>query len=430
MKREMKKYNGDLMKFLDVSVSPYHAVAEMKQRCLDRGFSALSNSEVWKLEKGGRYVLDLGTGLIAFEIGKNPKSFRIAGSHTDSPGFMVKPNPDMRENSYWKLNTETYGGPILNTWLDRPLSIAGKVVAKGDSVFQVKEVLVDFKKPIALIPNLAIHQNRDINEGKKLNKQKDMLPLVGLTGEEVKKSEFLDKLAQCSDLKKEDILSYELYLYPVGTSSYVGFYDEMISSPRLDNLAMFYVNASALMDEEAQDSINIVVGFDNEEVGSLTKNGADSMLLSSVLQRISEALGIKGEQYHSMLNKSFLISCDMAHAIHSNVPEKTDPTNRPKMNGGPVIKMSYNKKYSSDARSSAVFMQLCEKAEVPVQQFVNRSDEAGGTTIGPICESKLPILSVDIGNPMLSMHSCRELMGSQDSFSLYQVLRLFFREKQ
>lgn len=426
MNRELKKYNKELMNFLDASVSPYHAVAEMKKKCLDKGFIPLMNVESWELEEGKRYFLDLGTAFVAFDIGKNPKHFRVLGSHTDSPGFMIKPNPDIRENDYWKLNTETYGGAILNTWLDRPLSIAGKVVAKGDSVFDTKNVLVDFKYPVAIIPNLAIHQNRDINEGKKLNRQKDMLPLVGLTGEELSRFDFSDRLAECSNLKKDEILSYELYLYPTEKASYVGFSDEMISSPRLDNLAMFYVNSTALMDTRAQDSINIIVGFDNEEVGSLTKNGADSSLLSVILQRISSALGRKGEEYYTMLNRSFLISCDMAHAIHSNVPEKTDPTNRPKMNQGPVIKMSYNKKYSSDAYSSAVFMQLCQKAEVPVQMFVNRSDEAGGTTIGPISESKLPITTVDIGNPMLSMHSSRELMGSNDSFSLYKVLKVFF----
>lgn len=426
MNRELKKYNKELMNFLDVSVSPYHAVAEMKKKCLDKGFIPLMNVESWELEKGKRYFLDLGTAFVAFDIGKNPKHFRVLGSHTDSPGFMIKPNADIRENDYWKLNTETYGGAILNTWLDRPLSIAGKLVAKGDSVFDTKNVLIDFKHPVAIIPNLAIHQNRDINEGKKLNRQKDMLPLVGLTGEDLSRFDFLDRLAECSNLEKDEILSYELYLYPTEKASYVGFYDEMISSPRLDNLAMFYVNSTALMDTRAQDSINLIVGFDNEEVGSLTKNGADSSLLSVLLQRISAALGMGVEEYYTMLNRSFLISCDMAHAIHSNVPEKTDPTNRPKMNQGPVIKMSYNKKYSSDAYSSAVFMQLCQKAEVPVQMFVNRSDEAGGTTIGPISESKLPMASVDIGNPMLSMHSSRELMGSKDSFSLYHVLKVFF----
>lgn len=428
LKQEVREYNTGLMEFLNRSVSPYHAVDEMKKNFVEQGFESLCMEEEWTLRRGGRYVVDLGTALIAFDIGEDPKSFRILGSHTDSPGFMIKPNPDISENLYCKLNTETYGGPILNTWLDRPLSVAGKVTLKGDKVFEPKNLLVDFEKNVAIIPNLAIHQNREVNKGFELNRQKDMLPLVGLSDEDMETKSFVQRLCDKCGAKTEDVLSYELYLYPREEAEYVGFDDEMISSGRLDNLAMFYVNSTSLMAVRAKNSINMVVGFDNEEVGSLTKNGADSNLLSSVLERIAGALGIEGEAYHTAMNLSFLISCDMAHAVHSNVPEKTDPTNKPKLNRGPVIKMSYNKKYSSDSYSSAVFMQLCEKAKVPVQLFVNRSDQAGGTTIGPISSSKLPIHCVDIGNPMLSMHSVRELMGAQDSFYLNEVLKVFFKE--
>lgn len=428
MKQEVREYNRSLMEFLNRSVSPYHAVDEMRKNFVEHGFENLCVKEEWMLKKGGRYVIDLGTALIAFDIGEEAKSFRILGSHTDSPGFMIKPNPDISENLYCKLNTETYGGPILSTWLDRPLSIAGKVTMKGDKVFEPKTLLVDFEKNVAIIPNLAIHQNREVNKGFELNRQKDMLPLVGLSHEGIETKNFVKHLCDKCGGRREDLLSYELYLYPKQEAEYVGFDDEMISSGRLDNLVMFYVNSTALMDVRAKNSINVVVGFDNEEVGSLTKNGADSNLLSSVLERIAGALGIEGEAYHTAMNRSFLISCDMAHAIHPNVPEKTDPTNKPKLNHGPVIKTSYNKKYSSDSYSSAVFMQLCEKAKVPVQLFVNRSDQAGGTTIGPISSSKLPVYSVDIGNPMLSMHSCRELMGSEDSFYLNEALKVFFEE--
>ena len=422
------KYNKDLMEFLDGGVSPYHAVESMKKRLEKSGYTGLDIKESWSLNRGGKYYVDLGTTLIGFAIGENADRFRILGSHTDSPTFLIKPNADIQFKNYQKLNTETYGGPILNTWLDRPLSVAGRVDLKGDSVFETKAVLVDFEEPVAIIPNLAIHQNRTVNQGLELNKQKDMLPIIGLSGKKLEEEYFLTQLSKKINCKKEDILSYECYFYPVEKASFVGFLKEMISSGRLDNLSMFYTNFVALMETKAKNAVNVAVGFDNEEVGSGSRLGAGSVLLSTVLERIAQSMGITGDDYYAMIQKSFMISCDMAHAIHPNTPEKTDVTNHPKLNEGPVIKTSFNKKYSSTSYSTSVFMQLCKKAGVPCQQFVNRSDQAGGSTIGPISARELAIESVDIGNPMLSMHSSRELMGSKDTEYLILALKVFFQE--
>ncbi len=425
---QQNKYNEELMKFLDRGTSPYHAVLYMKDYLENQGFCELSLKEKWDLKKGERYYINLQSTLIAFDIGMEADHFRITGSHTDSPCFLVKPNPDMQEKNYMKLNIEGYGGSILNTWLDRPLSMAGRVELKGKSVFETETKFVDFQAPVAIIPNVAIHQNREVNKGQELNKQKDMLPIIGICGEEMTKDFFETELAKKIDTTTEEILSYEIFLYPYEKASYVGFQRELISSARLDNLAMFYTNVAALAETRASKSINMMIAFDNEEVGSMTRMGADSMLLSSILYRIANAMNMCEEEYYTMIQRSFLVSCDMAHAIHPNSPEKTDPTNQPKINQGPVIKLSYAKKYTSDSYSTAVFMQICEKAGVPCQVFVNRSDQIGGMTIGPIAASKLAIPSVDIGNPMLSMHSSRELMGAKDIFYLIQALKVFYQE--
>lgn len=421
-----KKSAIEMMSFLDKSKTPFHAVKESITMLKEAGFEEIFPDEKWNLEKSKGYYIDYGSAIMAFKIYTEDGGYHIIGSHTDSPSIMIKPNAVIKENGYVKLNSEIYGGPILNTWLDRPLSIAGKVVLKSDNVMKPDEVLVDFEKPVAIIPNLAIHLNREVNKGVELNKQKDMLPLVSLSGDYIGDDYLIKMLSNQLDIDADTIMDYELYLYEVSNSSFIGFNDEFISSPRIDNLAMLHASLVALAESKEGSGVKFVAGFDNEEVGSMSKTGADSTLLADILERISISLGLEREEHLMNMEKSFMISSDMAHAVHPNTPEKHDPTNRPKINAGPVIKLSANKRYTSDSQSSAVFMGLCNEASVPYQKFVNKSDEAGGSTIGPISSTHVSIKSVDIGNPMLSMHSIRELAGTLDHYHITKVFGRFF----
>lgn len=423
---EKKEMARDLMSFIDRAKTPYHAVQYSGELLKEEGFKQLNLNETWNLRIGAGYFVDYGSAIVAFKIQSKDGGFQIVGSHTDSPSIALKPKAIIKENGYVKLNTEIYGGPILNTWLDRPLSLAGRVILRSGNPMEPTEVLVDLEKPVAIIPNLAIHLNREVNKGVELNKQKDMLPLVSLAGDFISEDYLIHKLAEFLKIEKQGILNYELSLYDPAESCFVGFNEEFISAPRLDNLAMLYASLRGLIDSEGGDGIKIAVGFDNEEVGSMSRLGADSTLLPDLLQRISLALGISEEEKMLNLEKSFIISADMAHALHPNSPEKHDPTNRPKINGGPVIKLSTNKRYTTDGLTSAIFRNLCEELSVPCQTFVNPSDQVGGSTIGPISSSHLSIKSVDVGNPMLAMHSVRELVGSDDQYYITRVFKKFF----
>ncbi|HSH36670.1 M18 family aminopeptidase, partial [Schnuerera sp.] len=317
--------------------------------------------------------------------------------------------------------------PILNTWFDRPLSMAGRVSIKTKNPLKPKELLIDMEKPIMTIPNLAIHMNRKVNEGVKINPQIDTLPLLSTINDKFEKESFiLGLIAEKLNIKLEDILDFELFLYGVEKGSLIGLNEEFISIGRLDDLAMVHAGLYGLIDSKVSNATKVLVCFDNEEVGSTTKQGAASPMLRTVLERIAISMGKDKEDYYRALSNSFLISADMAHALHPNYTEKQDLTNRPVINGGPTIKISANQSYTTDSSSSAVYEGICKSVNVPVQMFVNRSDERGGSTIGPISSTQLDIPSVDIGNPILGMHSIRELGGVFDHYYVYKSFQEFY----
>lgn len=427
-----KEFARNLIGFIEKSPTAFHSVETSEELLKLNGFKKLDSREEWKLEQDGKYYTTKNSSaIVAFTINTNnlkEDGFRIIGSHSDSPSFRVKPNPEMEaEKTYLKLNTECYGGPILNTWLDRPLAIAGRVVLKGKSVLRPEETLVNINKPICIIPNLAIHMNRDVNEGVALNKQKDMLPLVGLLNDSLEKDNFLLKtIAKELGRKIEEIIDFDLFLYEYEKGMLIGPNEEMISCGRLDNLSMAHASLHALIDAKSLNGVNVVAVFDNEEVGSSTKQGADSNMLLNVLERISLCLGQNREEFFRSLYSSFIISADLAHAVHPNVGEKHDPTNRPVMGKGPVIKINANQAYTSDSQSIAVYKTICKEAGVNCQEFVNRSDVRGGSTIGPISSTHIDIPSVDVGSPILAMHSIRELGCVEDHMDIYKTFKKFY----
>ena len=422
-----------LLDFIHESPSSFHAVEGVKKMLAPQGFQELPFNEKWSLTPGGKYYVSRNnSALIAFVVGEGvpeKHGFRLIGAHTDSPSFRVKPLPEMPvEGHYLKLNVETYGGPILNTWLDRPLSLAGRIILRGESPFSPRVKLFRSDQPLLVIPNLAIHMNRKVNEGFELNKQKDMLPLLTQITEGLEKEGVLIRhLAKTLLCPQEDILDFDLFLYEYEKGCIVGLQQEFISSGRLDDLAMIHAGAWALAKAKPTLMTQVLACFDHEECGSTSKQGAASPFLAHVLERILLAQKKDREAYFQALAQSFLISADMAHALHPNSGEKLDPINRPILNGGPVIKISANQSYTTDAESAAVFTSLCQRVKVPIQKFVNRSDERGGSTIGPISSTHLDIRSVDIGNPVLAMHSVRELGGVKDHLAIANVFSEFYK---
>lgn len=427
-----KQFAQNLIDYIYDSPTAFNAVKNSKELLLKNGFKELEMTCKWNLKVGGKYFITKNaSSLTAFVINSDnlEEGFRIIGSHSDSPTFRIKPNAEMSvENTYLKLNTEGYGGSILSTWFDRPLSIAGRVVLKSENILCPKEEVININRPICIIPNLAIHMNRSVNDGYKFNKQKDTLPLVGLINDTLEKDDFLIKeISKELNINKEDILDFDLYLYEYEKGSIIGLNEEFISSSRLDNLSMAHASLYGLIDSKGNKGINIAAIFDNEEVGSSTKQGADSNMLLNILERICISLGKDREEFFAAVYSSFMISADLAHALHPNIVEKHDPTNRPVMGGGPVIKISANQSYTSDAFSAGVYKNICEKCGVKYQQFVNRSDERGGSTIGPISSTHLDINSVDIGSPILSMHSIRELGSVEDHYNIYKTFVEFYQ---
>ncbi|KNF10184.1 M18 family aminopeptidase 2 [Gottschalkia purinilytica] len=427
------EFARQLIDFIYDSPSSFHVVNNVKDKLLKEGFRELDIRERWNVQKGRKYfTIKNDSAIVAFTVGSGDiekDGFRLIGSHTDSPSFRIKPNPEITvENTYLKLNTEVYGGPILNTWLDRPLSIAGRVSLKSDNPLYPETRLINIDKPITIIPNLAIHMNRNINEGVKLSKQKDMLPLLSMIDKEFEKDNYLLKLlAEKLQVDINDIIDFDLFLYEFEKGSIIGLNEEFISCGKLDNLAMVHASIEALISSDISRATNVAVCFDNEEIGSTTKQGADSPMLRSILERIVYGLGRDKEDFYRALYSSFMISSDMAHAVHPNVAQKHDPTNRPMLNKGPVIKINANQSYTTDSDSDTVYELICRRAEVPVQKFVNHSDERGGSTIGPISSSHLDIRSVDIGSPMLAMHSIRELGGVLDHYYITKSFEEFYK---
>lgn len=427
-----KKLAKELIEFLYNSPSASHGVESVKNILNEEGFTEIKEADKWKLKKGDKhYVVKNESALIAFEVGNEnieETGFRLVGAHTDVPGFRIKPNPQMiSENKYVRLNTEVYGGPILHTWYDRPLSIAGKVAVRGKSPLKPEIKLVNINKPLLIIPSLAIHMNREVNNGYKYNAQVDTLPLIGLINEKLEKENYLmNILAQELNVNKEDILNFELGLYEFEKGSLIGMNEELISSGRFDDLWMVYAGIKALVNSKETDATKVMVCVDNEEIGSRTAQGASSSILNNLLERIILGLGKDKESYYRTLSNSIMISADLSHAVHPNLGDKHDPTNRPVLGNGPVLKIAASGSYSTDSFNGAVFAGVCESANVPFQKFVNRSDVRGGSTIGPITSALLNIAVIDMGAPVLGMHSIRELAAVKDNYYTIKAFTEFF----
>ncbi len=427
--KEYMKCAREVLDFIEKSPSCFHAVANVKEMLQEQGFTEVKEAQKWELVPGeGYYVTRNDSALIAFRLPEKPaRGFHMTAAHSDSPTFKIKELPEMTvEEHYVKLNTEKYGGMILSTWLDRALSVAGRVVVREGRELVTKLVNVD--KDLLVIPNVAIHMNREMNQGVAYNPQCDMLPLFADCSEGKKKNAFMKRIAKAAGVKAEDILSHDLFLYPREKGRVLGENGEFLLSPRLDDLQCVFAESRAFCESRPEEYINVCAVFDNEEVGSGTKQGADSTFLEDTLYRIAEGLGLEKGDYLRMIAESFLISADNAHAVHPNHPEKADPTNRPYVNGGIVIKFHGSQKYATDAVSAAKLKGLCEEAHVPYQTYANRSDIAGGSTLGNISTAHVSVSSVDIGLPQLAMHSAVETAGAKDTFYAVEMMKKFFAE--
>jgi aspartyl aminopeptidase len=430
---EKLKHAQNLIDFIYDSPSPYHVISNSKQILIEKGFIELQLTEKWQIEKGGKYFVSQNdSSVFAFVLGVGEleeTGFKIVAAHSDSPTFKIKPSPEISvDNKYIKFNTETYGAPILNTWLDRPLSIAGRVSVKGKNPFNPITYLLNIKQPILTIPNLPIHFNRTVNDGVALNKQVDMLPVAAIVTEEINKDLLLaNRISQEINVPVEDILEVDLNLYDFTKGSIIGLNNEFISSGKLDDLAMVHAGLTAFAEAPVCKSTNVLAIFDNEEVGSRSKQGAGSPILKDILNRIVVVQGKNEEDAQRAIYNSFMVSADMTHGLHPNHPDKHDPVSRPVLNGGPVIKIEGNQKYTTDSNSSAVFEMICKEASIPYQKFVNRSDMVGGSTLGNVSAGQLAIRSVDIGNPMWAMHSVRETSGVDDHTYMIKALSSFYK---
>ena len=420
-----------LLDFIDNSTSPYHTVKTGANELKAKGFTELFLEDVWALGEGDYFVKVYDSALVAFHIGLNLRhSMRIASAHTDFPAIRIKPNPLVDAKGYGELNVETYGGLILNTWLDRPLSMAGAVVTRTDDPFRPDVHYVDVARPLLTIPNLAIHMNRQINEGVALDKQKHMLPLFMMCNDKNNTdSEWREFLSELVKRPAEDILSYELTLYPVEGGTTFGRYDEFISSPRIDNLTSCVACLEGIFEAKAMDAegLRMVVLFDNEEVGSRTKQGGASTILSQLVERIYMATGHTKAECYADIAAGFMISADVAHGYHPNYPEKNDITNYPILNKGVVLKMASSQSYAGDAWAIATVKALCENDSIPYQIYVNRSNIPGGSTVGSITSAMLAMRTMDVGVPILAMHSARETMGADDQEALDNLMKAFLR---
>ena len=395
----------ELIDFINHSTSPYHAVEKGIELLEEANFIRLNVRDEWKLNKGASYyVSPYPTSLFAFTVGDSwepGQGLRIGAAHTDHPGFRLKPKAEMTSNGYLKLNTEVYGGPILNTWLDRPLSLAGRVAIKSNDPFHPIMKTFDIKEPIITIPNLAIHINREVNKGVELNRQIDTIPLFAMENEKTNKETFLlDYISQHLNIDSKDILDYDIYVYNADPGIELGLNKEFISSPRLDNLTSVLALLKGIIKGKRDRGINLIALYDNEEIGSRSKQGADSSLLSLLIQKVFRGLGVeRGEELFDTSLDSLLLSVDVAHGLHPNRPERYDPINKTKLNEGVVIKIDSNQKYTFDTEAVAIVQQICHKAGIKYQKYVNRSDVGGGGTLGPIISSWLPMKTVDLGIP-------------------------------
>ena len=422
-----------LLNFLNASPVNFLAAKNITSYLEQAGYRRLApQMPIGEVKAGDKlYVTKNDSSVYAFHIGRLPLAdagFRMICAHCDSPTFRIKPNAEMTcEGGIVKLNTEVYGGPIMSTWFDRPLTIAGRVIVRGEDALHPKTLLLHVKRPLLQISNLAIHFNREVNDGVKLSKQKDMLPILGIVTSELERGSLLMNVI-CGELniKQEDILDFDLYLADATPACTLGVHDEFLSSGRLDDLSMCFAGLEAIIATETTDMTKVLAIFDNEETGSQTKQGAGSPFLSMMLKRIALAQSGSEEAFYQAVERAFMISADNAHAWHPNYSEKYDPTNHPVLGGGPVIKFNAAQKYASDAVSAAIFAEICREAGVPCQRFVNHSDVAGGSTLGNILASSIPVRGVDMGNAILAMHSCRETGSTADHIYCVKAFTKFF----
>lgn len=413
------------------SVSPFHCVNTVAKELEKSGFIPLEYEKNWNLKPGGSYLFKHhGTTLFAFTIGEEYKKgdmIRIAAAHTDYPCFRIKPNPDFRTKAYAQVNMEVYGGPILNTWLDRPLGVAGRVVTKGANPFQPQIHYFKSEKAIFTIPNLAIHMNREVNKGIELNPQVDLMPILDLLPEEELRTDyFLSYLSQELQVEKEEILDFELNTYCIEEPAYIGVNDSMISSPRLDNQTSVAALVLAILKGQRKSGINLIALFDHEEIGNKSKQGAGALLLRDLIRRVLFLLGNGAEEIEQTIYGGMFLSVDVAHGLHPNKIGKMDITNQPVLGQGFCIKEACSQSYATDSEAVGIMWQICKEAAIPVQRFANRSDVRGGGTLGSVASTLLPMKTVDIGIPLLAMHSARELMGSEDMKSLTDAVTRFF----
>lgn len=418
------EYAKELKEFLDKSVSRFHAIQNIMDELNENGYQQLLESGSWKIEKGGKYyVVRNYSSIIAFAVPENDYTgFNIMASHSDSPTFKIKENPEMVvDGKYKKLNVEQYGGNLCAPWFDRPLSVSGRIIVKTDKGIETR--LVDVDRDLLMITSLAIHMDRTQNEGHKYSVQNDMLPLFAENSDE---ADFMGIVAKSAGVEKEDILGNDLYLYNRMKGSFWGANEEFMSSGRIDDLQCAFASLKGLLMAKPEKSIPVMCVFDNEEVGSSTKQGADSTFLSDTLQRINECLGFDQENYYRSIARSFMMSADNAHAMHPNFAGKADPVNHPVLNGGVVIKYDAKQHYSTDAMAAAIFKQLCKEADVPFQVFVNNSDIPGGMTLGGISNTHVSLNTVDIGLAQLAMHSPYETVGVRDTEYMAKVAGKMF----
>ena len=422
-----KDTSKKLIRFIEESPSCFHVIENLTQEFEKNGFEKLEENQEWKIEEGKKYYVTRNqSSVIAFTVPKETcKGYHIIASHSDSPTYKIKVNPEIKvENQYLKLNTEGYGGMIKSSWLDRPLSFAGRVFVKeADSEEGYRQILVAPDRDLCIIPNLAIHMNREINGGYKYNDQVDMLPLFGSVKED---GAFESVLAEEAKVKKDEILGYDLFLVNRQKGVLLGYDEEYVGIGKLDDLQSVFASKEGFLQADTKDYISVLAVFDNEEVGSGTRQGADSTFLEDVLSDVAQLLGKDSREYHRMIANSFLISADNAHAVHPNHGEKADPTNRPYLNGGIVLKFHGGQKYTTDGLTAAMVKNISEKAEVPLQYFTNRSDMVGGSTLGNISTAHVSLNSADIGLPQLAMHSSYEVAGVKDTSYMIAFSKEFY----
>lgn len=413
----------DLIHFIAKSPSTFHAVRGIKAALLYAGFTEIREEDTWQIEKGGKYVVTRnGSALMAFTVPKEgAESFHITASHCDSPTFKIKENPEIADGPYVKLNVEGYGGMIMSTWLDRPLSVAGRLLVAENGHLAEKLVAID--GTMLVIPSVAIHMDRSVNQHKEWKVQKDMLPLYGMTGA---KTPFMDVIAAAAKIKAEDILAHDLILYSRVPGTIWGEEREFISSPKLDDLQCAFACFRGFTQGQKEKYISVYALFDNEEVGSATSQGAGSTFLANTLERLARSLGYSYDETMAMIARSFMISADNAHSVHPNHPEYADPVNRPVINGGIVIKYSAAQKYATNAFSAAYFKKLCKSHDIPTQTFTNHSDNPGGSTLGNISNTVIAMPTVDIGLAQLAMHSSYETAGVKDTAYLVDAMTKFY----